>query len=561
MYVSPSTQQLLGWVDKDQRPNRFFFFKRTKPEGFLRICTLGDSGTFGTETAHGLDYPAYLQRMIDGRGANNVQVINFGNSWFGFAQTYLMWREVASHYSCDLVIIMPFEWWSYRDASFNHSDDRNSNSLAYPGYLHARYVLDKDTIRLVRVLGADRLERFHNYFRFIPRWQYLRYDRSPPPIVRALLPRLGTVHNPFYYDQRDRRAEVRDLYQRLIAELAKSHSGQVVVYSHDDVIDEVALGAVPENANLSVVRLNSSMWFPYRAPIGHASPWGNEQAARILFLALFDESKASFNVVRTFTAEQHEQFASVEVIKNRSQDLSGQNLAQYQSVYLSYKDHVVGIFVPFGAKGNLISNQKTFLHGFHGSNTTALLAFNGASSNLAESCFLPLDFRPDEGTPLMLNSDGFSHPKKLGVVHYPNPVVNIAVAKSKRLRCDSDNWLQVRLTDRSRQQNQESVNESLDISVAGDTILTNNNTSEPLFFSTKTTPNYRIKAIGDYRASMDEIPAVSTVNIVLQEEPGVNESLKFLTLHKLAEPNLAQILYPLQIKLQIENGQAKLVPR
>ena len=74
----------------------------------------------------------------------------------------------------------------------------------------------------------DSLERFGEYFRFLPRWRYLRYDRNPPPLALALVPRNRTLPNPFYYHSGTAEEESYATYRILLRRMADS-GAQIVL--------------------------------------------------------------------------------------------------------------------------------------------------------------------------------------------------------------------------------------------------------------------------------------------------------------------------------------------
>lgn len=76
----------------------FGHFPRRKPAGAVRIGCFGDSFTWGDEVADGNDYPALLAALFSRAGAPHVEVLNFGNTAFGFNQTYVMREDVGRRY-------------------------------------------------------------------------------------------------------------------------------------------------------------------------------------------------------------------------------------------------------------------------------------------------------------------------------------------------------------------------------------------------------------------------------------------------------------------------------
>src|SRR6185503_13668523 len=132
-YVDFTTMRFVGSLRGDRRSS-FPSFALDKPAGNVRVCAFGDSFTYGDEVADGHDFPALLQDVFDEQGRKNVEVLNFGNSWYGFHQAYVLWDRVGRRFGCDFVLLGPDCFQSERDTTFNHSN------LAFPYYMHSRYV-------------------------------------------------------------------------------------------------------------------------------------------------------------------------------------------------------------------------------------------------------------------------------------------------------------------------------------------------------------------------------------------------------------------------------------
>ena len=79
-----------------------------KPPGTVRIAVLGDSFTEALQVAAEETFWAVLERLLRSCPAyagRAVEVINFGVGGYGTAQELLTWREQASHYAPDLVVL------------------------------------------------------------------------------------------------------------------------------------------------------------------------------------------------------------------------------------------------------------------------------------------------------------------------------------------------------------------------------------------------------------------------------------------------------------------------
>jgi hypothetical protein len=247
-------------------------FPKDKRPGVIRIGAFGDSFTHGDEVDRKSDFPAQLAMLMKEAGAADVEVLNFGNSWYGFGQTYMMWEEVGRAYNLDYILLGPMSFFADRDTRFNHTGGLN------PYYLHSRFVLDGDGIRRVDVQGETHSERFGRYHGFIPRWDYLRYDRNDPPFLAALLPNGRTLENPFYYRSETERAEATEIYRRLLQKMKMSRVPTIlgIYFWFNDVWQATSrLG----DEQFCITEFDRPTRFPYLAPGSHNSPSGN------LFLA------------------------------------------------------------------------------------------------------------------------------------------------------------------------------------------------------------------------------------------------------------------------------------
>jgi len=267
--LAPELMRRVGYFANAKRSS-FRFASERKATGATRLCAFGDSFTHGDEVDARSDFPTLLRRELDARAPNRFEVLNFGVSSYGFHQAFLLWDALGARYGCDEVLLGPATFFPDRDTSFNHA------GLDNPYYLHARYVLDGDGVRLVEVVGDSLQARSEQYLRFVPRLEYARYDRSPPVFLRALLRTGETVPNPFYYHPGDVRDEARETYRRLLRIMAASGAK---IRLGLGAAGPIAPGDLDDAAvDLFSIRMPRS--FPYVAPRGHQGPIGNQLVAR-----------------------------------------------------------------------------------------------------------------------------------------------------------------------------------------------------------------------------------------------------------------------------------------
>jgi len=287
-HMSPGTARRLGFVGP-ARKGTFHGAAAVKAPGTIRIGCFGDSFTYGDEVAEGLDFPSFLGALARRSGRSDVEVLNFGTSWYGFHQAYLMWQEVGRPMGLDAVLIGPDCYRPERDTTFGHA------GAASPYYLHARYVLDGDGVRLEEVEGETYRERFDAYYRFLPRWRYLRFDSNAPLVVAGLVGASRVLPNPFYYQyrHRSRNGEAAETYARLLRLGAAADPSTPVLLGQ--VNDAFRL---PDRSNLAVRRLAPPETFPYLAVTSHFGPQGNELIARQYWALLRGESGADLPWIR-----------------------------------------------------------------------------------------------------------------------------------------------------------------------------------------------------------------------------------------------------------------------
>lgn len=287
-HMSAETARRLGFVGP-ARKGTFHGAARVKAPGTVRIGCFGDSFTYGDEVAEGLDFPSLLGALARRSGRPDVEVLNFGTSWYGFHQSYLMWQEVGRPMGLDAVLIGPDCYRPERDTTFGHA------GAASPYYLHARYVLDGDGVRLEEVEGETYRERFDAYYRFLPRWRYLRFDSNAPLVVAGLVGASRVLPNPFYYQyrQRSRNGEAAETYARLLRLGAEADPSTPVLLGQ--VNDAFRAQGPP---NLAVRRLAPPDSFPYLAATSHFGPQGNDLVARQYWALLRGESGADLPWIR-----------------------------------------------------------------------------------------------------------------------------------------------------------------------------------------------------------------------------------------------------------------------
>lgn len=413
-HVDPTTMARLGSFTND-RTACFVRFPEDKAENTTRLCAFGDSFTYGAEVADGHEYPALLQAMLRQAGYAGVEVLNFGVSWHGFHQSYALWHDVGQRYHCDVVLLGPGSFQYERDTTFNHTGGKA------PYYLHARYVLDGDGVRLVEVPDALYADRFADYYRFLPRWRYLRYDRNIAPAIQSILPEKRRLPNPLYYSWLDMQTEALATYERLLAKLA-DEAPQIVLLHENEKLVEVARKL--DRPNLVAGRSFGTARFPYRAPESHYSSFGNHLVARQFFHLLTGDSAAALATVETSDPPETQPPAGLP---------TPLALSHYDRVELRAGDDPIGFAVPATAEPHLLGPGSASI--FKERKVTGLLGLRQRETRLVDTKLVEIDFILHPGDDVVLRATADSRrEERIGEVRMLDPSINLGVVDLDEVR-------------------------------------------------------------------------------------------------------------------------------
>ena len=378
--LPPEVMRKVGFFRNTKRSS-FLRFPKDKPAGVRRVCAFGDSFTHGDEVDDANDYPTLLQGLLDSRGAGRYEVLNFGSGSYGFHQAFILWEAFATTYGCDEILLGPATFFADRDTSFNHV------GLGNPYYLHARYVLDGDGVRLIEVVGSTLEERFDEYLRFVPHLDYARFDRAPPAFLRAALRDGQTIANPFYYRSEDAGAEAFETYRRLLHTLVDAGKPVLVATAGD-------LGKMMRDIGSDTLRTFAPITpntFPYGAPRNHRSPIGNELLAQE-YLARLDPGAP-----QTATILATDPVAAADVPRDAA---PAPPLWKYARVFVEIERVPVGHFVT----GTAASTRKGSPELLQAEQIVSLVHVGGprasdvSGGSMADGCFVPID-QPLGGSP------------------------------------------------------------------------------------------------------------------------------------------------------------------
>lgn len=422
-------EQIFPLLDRDQitqlgaahreghRPrSSYTLADRPKSADTFRIGVFGCSFVYGTEAAPGQDFPSQLQRIFDAKGGRRVEVLNFGVGAFGVQQSYLLWQYLAGDFELDLTTYSLYGFHRHRDNSFIMLD-----TMYAP--VHARYVLDGEDLRLIKVKGGDRRDAARGYFRLIPRWDYLRFDAKSPPMIRALLPEGRTMPaNPFYY-QSDLDEECSRIYGRIFSEMT-DRSERFVVFVNDWVSEDL-VGRPEASRTVESVRTSSER-FTWerrgfcRAPKNHPSALGYRILATERHAILTGGKEALLPDVEIggpATATQPSAKAP--------------GLSNYETVYLSFGGSPAALFV------TSVANRAVRPYSFGSKGTDSVLDVSGEKDPL----YVALDGEiPGEDLRLKFSADGSPEEIVIGRIHFVGGR-NVGVLESPKNAHRGDGWV------------------------------------------------------------------------------------------------------------------------
>jgi hypothetical protein len=420
-----------------------------------------------------------------------------------------MWKNVASKFDCDFVLLLPMHFWSTRDTTFNHTDGRSAS------YIHARLVLESKELRLIAPIGETPETRRDEYLRPIPHWNYLRYDRHPPNIFDAMLPSGLQLPNPFYYDSRPELDEVIEIYSQIIRSIAED-GPQVIVMFRDPTRDWYPRLIAERSQGIGVVILDSIFRFPYFAPVGHPSAWGQELLATAFFRILTGNTESALILAS---------------IRDMTAPLAGtpKPLHSYQRVRITYLGQRAGYFV--ATDDRRADNHDENMEIFRRRNIGAILALESADGNIADSCFLTLPNVPLDGIELTFVSDSSDDARvQLGKVRQLQP--DVAIFKADIAILPLGSCLD--------EPGQVGINTSGQLLLDGETIARIDRGS----IQPNPVPTLSLRDSSDYLAQIESLTTPRIIHIELQLDDGTVLQRPLLTIQPERLPDMMEIKDP-----------------
>ena len=301
------------------RIQHFKNFPAVKDKDTIRIGTFGNSHTYGDEVEKTETYPYQLQRMFVEKAPHlKIEVLNFGYSGDSLQGQFFLWEAYRKKYQLDYIVLGP-RLFVYRDSTFRANWDMLQ--LRYP---KNRFILEKDGVSIKEVFinsGREKRtedilkKRYKAYYRFIPTWTALRYDKKPFQIWEFLFPFLKhKLSNPFYYTNLPEYEEIPHINKFLLEKIRKEYDKKILFFTdHYYMFNNYK--SVKEKYNLNKI-LESRERFYYM--FSHESSLGNEYNATVYFNALIGKKSFSFNRIQCFLLEKEK----VKVKKTSNFDLS-----------------------------------------------------------------------------------------------------------------------------------------------------------------------------------------------------------------------------------------------
>ena len=397
--ISHYSKELLFKVGRvanpEKRANYFLNFPQQKSNRIIRIGAFGGSWTYGAEVEKGQSYPAQLTEFFNQFPTKDkVEVLNFGVSGHGFPQSFFLWKEYFKKYQLDYLLL----------GQIGFFDTRRSIGFINPWHLYppkGRFILKKNRegffyLQFVNVKGKDVLTRYRNYYKLIPSWKILKYDKHYFNFWKqSVFPNSKAIGNPFYYSNLSEAEEVVNIHRILLKKMRKVHNKKIVLLKieHDNE-DNYRLYSKNERKiyNINRISVFERSAFLYRRK-DHLSSLGNEIVANVYFKALTGTTDFLLKMFRCYK-EETEKKEKESLIKG------GDSFATYFSdreyrinkIDLVYDNKNIGELSSLGGKTNIPKGTKN------------LIGFFGDDDFFARGIFISLPFQLYESNGVFIHS-------------------------------------------------------------------------------------------------------------------------------------------------------------
>lgn len=362
-----------------ERLQYFLNFPPNKKPGTIRIGAFGDSHTYGDEVDKDGSYPYQLQELFHKNfPEKNVEVLNFGVRAAGFQEQFFLWKEYAKKYQLDYILLGPRGFYPERDTTFNWW---LSGNILPP---KARFILsDNKTLKQIHIKGHTLEKRHSNYYRFIPPWIVLRYDRTSFQVWGQLFSfSRKSIYNPFYYKKELSDAEESfQINILLLKKIQKQHPKKILFFT-DHYSTYNMYQSVKELYNLNLTPIPQHS-LHYREL--HESFLGYKLLSKTYFKALLGEKDFFLNPIN---CSYQKSFKSPNQTVKLPPTLK--NLSQVTSINIHNGRNILS---------SLECNKYTactYPH-LHYKNTANFITFLDPHLPLTNSLLLPLSFPLKEG--------------------------------------------------------------------------------------------------------------------------------------------------------------------
>ena len=290
-----------------ERPQNFLNFPTAKESNSIRIGTFGDSSTFGYEVDKKASYPYLLQQLFNKHFPNQkIEVLNFGMKGASFQEQFLLWERYSKLYGLDYILLGPRGFYPNRDITFRIS--WNFQLFDFP---KERFILFNDNeLKQVHIQGNTLKERYKNYYRLIPSWAALRYDKKPFKIWEKFFPFLRhRIQNPFYYKNLSDEKESAKINILLMKKINAIYHKKILFFTDNSSLYNSYQSS--ENFyNLNRIPFNKNRFYMV---FHHASSLENKRIANIYFNALAGRKKFSLKTIECY-------FKKIDFSKKRFDD-------------------------------------------------------------------------------------------------------------------------------------------------------------------------------------------------------------------------------------------------
>ena len=381
--------------EPEVRLQHFLNFPTQKKTGTIRIGAFGDSHTFGSEVKKTATYPYYLQKLFDNRYPNfSIEVLNFGVGGAGFPEQFFLWEKYAEKYELDYILLGPAGIYSTRNTRFTF------HNLSFYWFPKNRFILtDSNQLKEVHIKGDTLKDRFRNYYKLIPTWTALQYDKQAFKIYEILFPFLSyKIQNPFYYTKMSEQEEAVKINKQLLKRINKAQPKKLLflntnlklyqLYSH---WNEIYKKPNRNLYNLNLIPESQSFYEVF----WHESSLGNEMTALIYFNALLGNTNFFLTTIQCSFKENNIRAIQNSIKLNNKDSIEKIKVIGGNQLIFNFKENNSGHYY---FKNKTFTEHKT-------KNTKSFLTFLNKKQSFLKAVYIPIPFQLKEGMKLYVQSN------------------------------------------------------------------------------------------------------------------------------------------------------------